>query len=172
MSNDAKWIIGAVIGSAGLGVLVVGWTAGTFFTDATQPVRLGSDVILDGEPAPRNAAPAPPGPATELAARREGMTSLQAATQANPQADSLTVTGTVGDVWLHDGRILVMVWEDPEFHDVLVRALFDPQPWEETLGEISRGARVRLDGVNAVAIGARLVEMEGTRVELLGEAAP
>ena len=68
----------------------------------------------------------------------------------SPRQESLTVTGILADAW-RDGRIFVQVYEDPEETGVLVMAGFDPQTWDEPLGELDRGTRVRLHGVNAVA---------------------
>jgi hypothetical protein len=87
------------------------------------------------------------------------------------RGESLTVTGILWDVWRWDGRIFVQVYEDPEDEGVLVVAAFDPQTWDEPLGELARGTRVRLHGTNAVA-GLVAVEMDGTEFERLAEAVP
>ena len=49
---------------------------------------------------------------------------------------------------------------------MLVVAGFDPQTWDEPLGELNRGTRVRLHGINAVA-GEFGVTMNGTKFERL-----
>ena len=82
---------------------------------------------------------------------------------------SLTVTGVLADAWRRDGRISVLVYEDPEEKGVLVMAGFDTQTWEEPLGELNRGTRVRLHGINAVA-GQITVKMDGTEFERLAPA--
>ena len=77
----------------------------------------------------------PPGPATQLARQRNWV-------NRSPRQESLTVTGVLADAW-RDGRIFVQVYEDPEETGVLVMAGFDPQTWDEPLGELDRGTRVR-----------------------------
>lgn len=103
----------------------------------------------------------PPGPATQLARQRNWV-------NRSPRQESLTVTGVLADAW-RDGRIFVQVYEDPEETGVLVMAGFDPQTWDEPLGELDRGTRVRLHGVNAVARRV-VVRMEGTEFERLAVA--
>ena len=103
----------------------------------------------------------PPGPATQLARQRNWVS-------RSPSRESLTVTGVVADAW-RDGRIFVQVYEDPEETGVLVMAGFDPQTWEEPLGELDLGTRMRLHGVNAVARSVA-VRMDGTEFERLAAA--
>ena len=85
----------------------------------------------------------PPGPATQLARQRNWVS-------RSPSRESLTGTGVLADAWREDG-FSSKVYEDPEETGVLVMAGFDPQTWEEPLGELDHGTRVRLHGVNAVA---------------------
>ena len=110
----------------------------------------------------------PLGPATQLARQRDSLTRFQAATHPGLRGDNLTVTGVLWDVWRWDGRIFVHVYEDPEDKGVLVVAAFDPQTWDEPLGELTRGTHVRVHGVNAVADSVG-VEMDGTQLERLTE---
>ena len=110
----------------------------------------------------RASRPSPPrGPATQLARQRNWVS-------RSPRQESLTVTGILADAW-RDGRIFVQVYEDPEETGVLVMAGFDPQTWDEPLGELDRGTRVRLHGVNAVARRV-VVRMDGTEFERLAAA--
>lgn len=113
----------------------------------------------------------PLGPATQLARQRDSLSSFRAPMHSRLRGESLTVTGVLWDVGRWDGRIFVQVYEDPEDEGVLVVAAFDPQTWDEPLGELARGTRVRLHGTNAVA-GLVAVEMDGTEFERLAEAAP
>ena len=123
-------------------------------------------------PGSRAFPPSPPlGPATQLARQRESLSSFQAPMHPGLRGESLTVTGVLSDVWRWDGWIFVQVYEDPEDKGVLVVAAFDPQTWDEPLGELARGTRVRLHGINAVA-GLVAVEMDGTEFERLAEGAP
>ena len=158
-------------------------------TMAVLPPWLSRDAIDAGDPLPENPTapagspavsapgsrafpPSPPlGPATQLARQRESLSSFQAPMHPGLRGESLTVTGVLSDVWRWDGRIFVQVYEDPEDKGVLVVAAFDPQTWDEPLGELARGTRVRLHGINAVA-GLVAVEMDGTEFERLAEAAP
>ena len=143
-------------------------SAGSAPENPTAPA--GSPAV--SAPGSRAFPPSPPlGPATQLARQRESLSSFQAPMHPGLRGESLTVTGVLSDVWRWDGRIFVQVYEDPEDKGVLVVAAFDPQTWDEPLGELARGTRVRLHGVNAVA-GLVAVEMDGTEFEGLAEAAP
>ena len=155
------------------------WTAGSAI-DTGSPVpesdaapAIPAAEAVANRPPESDASPSRPplGPAARLVAQRDRTTSLQAATDASVRMDSLTVTGTVADVWPWDRRIFVLVEEDSETTGALVQAAFDPQTWEEPLREIARGARVRVSGVNAVA-KRFAVEMEGTQFERLRAATP
>ena len=177
MTTDTKIIL-AFIGSMLAGLLIA--------TVAVLPPRASRDAIDAGGPPPENAtalagsAPEspttsasrtrgsrasrpspPPGPATQLARQRNWV-------NRSPRQESLTVTGILADAW-RDGRIFVQVYEDPEETGVLVMAGYDPQTWDEPLGELDRGTRVRLHGVNAVARRV-VVRMDGTEFERLAEA--
>ena len=149
MTTDTKIIL-AFIGSMLAGLLIA--------TVAVLPPRASRDAIDAGGPPPENAtalagsASESPTTSASRTTREPGVPAQPAArpghatrrqrnwVNRSPRQESLTVTGILADAW-RDGRIFVQVYEDPEETGVLVMAGYDPQTWDEPLGELDRGTR-------------------------------